>query len=59
LQEEVAALLQQIEIEKSLYSDHELRALDEAQRMAKKKADLCDDEQDEQDIFLVQDLEDM
>jgi hypothetical protein len=27
--------------------------------MAKKKADLCDDEQDEQGVFLVQDLEDM
>ncbi|XP_020030944.1 large ribosomal subunit protein mL46 [Castor canadensis] len=59
LQEEMATLLQQIEIEKSLYSDHELRALDEAQQMAKKKADLCDDEQDEQGVFLVQDLEDM
>ncbi|ELW62787.1 39S ribosomal protein L46, mitochondrial [Tupaia chinensis] len=58
LQEEMAALLQQIEIEKSLYSDHELRALDEAQRLAKKKADLYDDE-DEQGILLVQDLEDM
>uniref|UniRef100_A0A8C6A2U4 Large ribosomal subunit protein mL46 n=1 Tax=Marmota marmota marmota TaxID=9994 RepID=A0A8C6A2U4_MARMA len=59
LQEEMAALLQQIEIENSLYSDHELRALDEAQRLAKKKADLYDEEQDEKDILLVQDLEDM
>ncbi|XP_008851067.1 39S ribosomal protein L46, mitochondrial [Nannospalax galili] len=59
LQEEMAALLRQIEIEKSLYSDHELRALDEAQRLAKKKADLYDDDEDEQDIMLVQDLEDM
>lgn len=58
LQEEMAAVLRQIEIEQSLYSDHELRALDEAQRMAKKKADLYDDEQDEKDILLVQDLED-
>ncbi|EHB18440.1 39S ribosomal protein L46, mitochondrial [Heterocephalus glaber] len=59
LQEEMAALLQQIEVEKSLYSDHELRILDEAQRLAKKKADLyADVEQDEQDILLVQDLED-
>ncbi|XP_042554453.1 39S ribosomal protein L46, mitochondrial [Dipodomys spectabilis] len=58
LQGEVAALLQQIEIERSLYSDHELRALEEAQRLAKKKADL-DDEDDEQNILLVQDLEDM
>ncbi|XP_033616976.1 39S ribosomal protein L46, mitochondrial isoform X3 [Fukomys damarensis] len=59
LQKEMAALLQQIELEKSLYSDHELRSLDEAKRLAKKKADLyADEEQDEQDILLVQDLED-
>lgn len=58
LQEEMAALLQQIEIERSRYSDHELRALDEAQRLAKRKADLYDDE-DEQNILLIQDLEDM
>ncbi|XP_012294091.2 large ribosomal subunit protein mL46 [Aotus nancymaae] len=58
LQEEMASLLQQIEIEKSLYSDHELRALDESKRLEKKKADLYDEE-DEQDILLVQDLEDM
>ncbi|XP_023378739.1 39S ribosomal protein L46, mitochondrial isoform X2 [Pteropus vampyrus] len=59
LQKEMAALLQQIEIERSLYSDHELRALDEAQRLAKRKADLYDEEEDEQNILLVQDLEDM
>ncbi|XP_045680677.1 39S ribosomal protein L46, mitochondrial [Phyllostomus hastatus] len=58
LQEEMAALLQQIEVERSLYSDHELRALDEAQRLAKKKADIYD-EDDEKSILLVQDLEDM
>ncbi|KAK2493476.1 hypothetical protein MC885_004122 [Smutsia gigantea] len=58
LQEEMAALLEQIEIERSLYSDHELRALDEAQQLAKKKADFGD-EDDEKNILLVQDLEDM
>ena len=47
-----------MEVERSLYSDHELRALDEAQRLAKKKADLYDEEQD-QGITLTQDLEDM
>lgn len=42
-----------------MYSDHELRALDEARRLAKKKADLYDEEDDEQDILLVQDLEEV
>lgn len=46
-----------MEIERSRYSDHELRALDEAQRLAKRKADL--DDEDEQNILLVQDLEEM
>ncbi|XP_025857041.2 large ribosomal subunit protein mL46 [Vulpes vulpes] len=59
LQEEMGALFQQIEVERSRYSDHELRALDEARRLAKKKADLNDEEDDEQDILLVQDLEDV
>ncbi|KAG8516319.1 39S ribosomal protein L46, mitochondrial [Galemys pyrenaicus] len=58
LQEEMEALLQQIEIEKSLYSDHELRALAEAQHLAKKKADLYDEEDSDRSILLVQDLED-
>lgn len=59
LHEEMAALLQQIEIERSQYSGHELRALDEAQRLAKRKANLDDDDEDEQNILLVQDLEEM
>ncbi|KAB1257057.1 39S ribosomal protein L46; mitochondrial [Camelus dromedarius] len=58
LQEEMAALLQQIEIERSLYSDHELRALDEAQQLEKRKSDLYEEE-DERNILLAQDLEDM
>ncbi|XP_006885295.1 PREDICTED: 39S ribosomal protein L46, mitochondrial [Elephantulus edwardii] len=58
LQEDMEALLKQIEKERSLYSDHELRALEEAQRLAKKKGDLYD-EDDDQEILLVQDLEDM
>lgn len=41
-----------------MYSDHELRALAEAQRLAKKKADLYDEE-DDQNVLLVQDLEDV
>ncbi|XP_072806852.1 large ribosomal subunit protein mL46 isoform X2 [Vicugna pacos] len=59
LQEEMAALLQQIEIERSLYSDHELRALEEAQQLEKRKSDLYEEEEDEQNILLAQDLEDM
>ncbi|XP_012588113.1 PREDICTED: 39S ribosomal protein L46, mitochondrial [Condylura cristata] len=47
-----------IEVERSLYSDHELRALAEAQHLAKKKADLYDEEDDGKNILLVQDLED-
>lgn len=58
MQEEMAALLQQMEIERSLYSDHELRALDEAEQLEKKKSDLYEEE-DEKNILLVQDLEDM
>ncbi|XP_075413980.1 large ribosomal subunit protein mL46 [Tenrec ecaudatus] len=57
VQEEMAALLKQIELERSLYSDHELRALEEAQRLAKQKADLYDEA--DQEILLVQDVEDM
>ncbi|XP_007944288.1 39S ribosomal protein L46, mitochondrial [Orycteropus afer afer] len=57
LQEDMAALLEQIEVERSLYSDHEFRALGETQRLARKKADLY--EEDDQEILLVQDLEDM
>ena len=45
-------------IERSLYSDHELRALDEAEQLEKKKSDLYEEE-DEKNILLVQDLEDM
>ena len=47
-----------MEIERSLYSDHELRALDEAEQLEKKKSDLYEEE-DEKNILLVQDLEDM
>ncbi|XP_056662682.1 39S ribosomal protein L46, mitochondrial isoform X2 [Monodelphis domestica] len=59
LQVEMAELLEQIEVEKSRYSDHEIRALEEAQRLERKKADIYDsDDDDEKDILLVQDLED-
>lgn len=59
LHEEMAVLLQQMEIERSQYSGHELRALDEAQRLAKRKANLDDDEDEQNILLLVQDLEEM
>ncbi|XP_003413836.1 large ribosomal subunit protein mL46 [Loxodonta africana] len=58
LQEDMAALFKQIELERSLYSDHEVRALDEAQRLARKKTDLYGEE-DDKEILLLQDTEDM
>ncbi|XP_043841675.1 39S ribosomal protein L46, mitochondrial [Dromiciops gliroides] len=60
LQVEMAELLQQIEVEKSRYSDHEIRALEETRRLERKKADIydSDDDDDDEDILLAQDLED-
>ncbi|XP_068954652.1 large ribosomal subunit protein mL46 [Petaurus breviceps papuanus] len=61
-QVEMAELLQQIEVEKSRYSDHEIRALEETRRLERRKADIYDsdddDDDDEKDILLAQDLED-
>ncbi|XP_051837028.1 39S ribosomal protein L46, mitochondrial [Antechinus flavipes] len=60
LQVEMAELLQQIEVEKSRYSDHEMRALEEIRKLERKKADIydSDDDDDEKEILLTQDLED-
>ncbi|XP_055969826.1 large ribosomal subunit protein mL46 [Sorex fumeus] len=60
LQEEVAALLQQVEVERSRYSDHELRAREEARRLERKREEPPEDEDadGERDILLAQDLED-
>lgn len=51
-----------MELEKSILSEHELRLLEDAERLRRKQADEDDDDDDderkEQDIVLTQDLED-
>ncbi|XP_042680456.1 39S ribosomal protein L46, mitochondrial [Centrocercus urophasianus] len=58
-EEEMAALMEQIELEKSHYSDHEIRKLEEEEQLRRRKEGLHDDEDEElgRTVVMAQDLE--
>ncbi|XP_008490271.2 39S ribosomal protein L46, mitochondrial [Calypte anna] len=56
-EEEMAALMGQIEVEKSHYSDHEIRKLEEEELLKKRKESPYDDEAPGRKVIMAQDLE--
>ncbi|NXA06178.1 RM46 protein, partial [Sapayoa aenigma] len=59
-EEEMAALMGQIELEKSHYSDHEIRKLGEEEQLKRRKEGLYDDDDEApgKTVIMAQDLED-
>ncbi|NXS75370.1 RM46 protein, partial [Pandion haliaetus] len=60
VEEEMAALMGQIELEKSHYSDHEIRKLEEEEQLRRRKENIDDDDDEVRGktVIMAQDLED-
>ncbi|KAM7423667.1 hypothetical protein PAMA_000158 [Pampus argenteus] len=62
IEQQFTAMMQEVELEKSLMGDHEVRLLEDAERMSRRKtANYDSDEEDDprhQETLLAQDLED-